>query len=846
MVDDFSKPFHNHSMPGFRASISLLRLVTLVSALTAQACAGDAQTLQLVPARLQLAGPEAPHRVLALLSLNGDVVGEAPAAVELSSSDDNVVLVDGSTLIPRGNGAATVTGQWDGQTATCQVTVSGMDQPHAWSFRNHVQPILARYGCNAGSCHGALAGKGGFKLSLRGYDTVRDHYWITRQARGRRVELGDPGRSLLLAKPTVAIPHKGGLRFDVDSRPYRVLSAWIAAGVAPPRDEDPRIDRLEVLPERMILSPGQSLSLLVRAHYDDGRSEDVTEWAKFRTVDEAVAKVDELGRTQVVGHGQGSVTAWFAQQIVVATITVPYPNSPDENVFTGSPSRNFIDDCVLEKLAQLRLPPSGQCTDPAFVRRAYIDTIGMLPTRDEVRIFLDDASADKRDRLIDQLLAREEFVDYWTYKWSDVFLVGRRKIPGGAVNPYYQWLRKHVADNTAWDAVVREVLTAKGDAHEQGEVNFYSSNQSPEALSESASQAFMGLSIGCAKCHNHPLEKWTNDQYYAMANMFARVRAKGWGGRADNGDGKRFVFVADTGDLIQPSSGRPQAPAPLDAAPLPFNAQDDRREYLAEWMTSPDNPYFARAAANRIWANFFGVGIVEPVDDLRLTNPPSNARLMRETAQYLVDHDFDLKALMRAILQSETYQRTSLPLAENAADRRFFSRYYPRRLMAEVLLDAIVQAAGTSSTFTHVRKFDGKRDEVKDYPEGTRAVELKDSAVESYFLDAFGRNDREIICECERFSAPTMVQVLHLSNGDTINHALAAENNRISESLNANKDDRQLITEIFLTALARGPTEIELDSLLAELTAAPDADRRILIEDLFWGVLSSREFLFNH
>jgi len=803
-------------------------------------------TLQVAPANVTLVGPDARHRLLPFYRSGEHIVGFAADEVTWASSDESVVTVENMALVTRGDGQAVVTATWDQQSVHCDVTVQEFESPHEWSFRNHVQPILARYGCSAGACHGALAGKGGFKLSLRGYDTLRDYYWITRQARGRRIELADPGRSLLLAKPTVAIPHKGGLRFDLDSRAYQVLSEWIAAGVPAPAEHDPVLQWIEVLPAQALLNPGDTFSLLVRAHYSDGRIEDVTDWAKYSTTNETVVKVDDSGRVEVVGYGQGSLTIWFSQQIVVSTITVPYPHEPQDELFAESPRRNFIDEVVLEKLTELRLPSSPRASDEEFVRRVFIDTVGLLPTADEVRQFVNDDVVEKRDRLIDDLLARDAFVDYWTYKCADLLLVTQRKLQSKAVNAYYKWIRSHVEKNTPWDEMVRELLTAKGNSFEQGEVNFFSIHQSPEHQSENASQAFMGLSIGCAKCHNHPLEKWTNDQYYAMANLFARTRAKGWAGPYEAGDGKRFLVVSDVGELVQPNSGKPQPPAPLDAEPLAFDSTEDRREYLADWMTSPENPYFAHAAANRIWANFFQVGIVNPVDDMRLSNPPSNAQLINAIAEYLVERKFDLKALMRVILQSETYQRSSLPLEENKSDRRFFSRYYPRRMMAEVLLDAIAQTTDVPAKFTHILNFNGTRAEVKDYPETTRAIQLKDSAVDSYFLDTFGRNDREITCACERFSSPTMVQVLHLSNGDTINEALRAEDNRIGQLLKKEATNAELLEEIYLAALARQPTVRESAELLSELAKVEDAQRRELVEDILWGVLSSREFLFNH
>ncbi|MEM0927495.1 MAG: DUF1553 domain-containing protein, partial [Planctomycetota bacterium] len=399
--------------------------------------------------------------------------------------------------------------------------------------------------------------------------------------------------------------------------------------------------------------------------------------------------------------------------------------------------------------------------------------------------------------------------------------------------------------NQPWDAFVREILTATGRSDQNGATNFYALHQSPEEMTENACQAFMGLSIGCAKCHNHPLEKWTNDQYYSMANLFARVRAKGWGGDSRNGDGVRTLYVSTSGELIQPNRGRPQPPAPLDAPPLPQDFDGDRRVVLAEWMTSPDNPYFARAICNRVWANFFGRGLVEQVDDLRLSNPATNERLLDALRDHLVDSGFDLKQLMRTILQSATYGRSSQALPANQDETKYHSRYYPKRLMAEVLLDSIDQVLGTSTSFNEVAFSGADRQKTDFYQSGTRAIELYDSAVASYFLKTFGRNPREITCECERADEPSMVQVLHLSNGETLNQKLASEESFLTQAIEAELEDRDIIQQLFLRSLQRMPSTTELQRLRTVMEEYGD-DRRTALEDVAWSILTSTEFIFNH
>ncbi|NBW85417.1 MAG: DUF1549 domain-containing protein, partial [Planctomycetia bacterium] len=411
----------------------------------------------------------------------------------------------------------------------------------AVSFELDVMPILSKAGCNGGGCHGALAGKGGFRLSLFGYDPAADHLSITRDARGRRVDLADPGTSLLLTKPTMAVAHKGGKRLDVDDEDYRLLAAWIAAGCPGPDAREKKIVSISLAPAEAALAPGSTQQCAVTATYSDGSTRDVTPWARFTSTDETITTIDPSGLVTVVGHGEGAVTAWFSSQIALARVVVPFPHEIPPTVFAETPRANLIDDLVLEQLQKLRLRPSPPCDDATFIRRAFIDTIGRLPTPEEVRGYLEDTSATKRDRLVDQLLARPEFVDYWTYKWSDILLVSGSKLRPDAVNAYYQWIRDRVAKNTPWDRLVREVVTACGSSLENGATNFFAVHQDPETMAENVSQAFMSLSINCAKCHNHPLEKWTNDQYYAFANLFARVRAKGWGGDSRSGDGRRTL-----------------------------------------------------------------------------------------------------------------------------------------------------------------------------------------------------------------------------------------------------------------------------------------------------------------
>ncbi len=809
----------------------------LLTILCAAALQASGEGIALLPGDFTLQGPSARQTLVVESVRGGRFTGALPDAV-LVSETPGIVRIEQGLAVPVANGSATLSARHGAHRASVKVIVKEMDKPFEPSFRNQIQPLLARFGCSSGACHGALAGKAGFRLSLRGYDDEGDFSVLTRHALGRRINLEDPGRSLLLLKPSGALKHKGGVRFSPGRRDYDMLADWIAHGVPGPRKDDPRIERLEIVPPALTLKPGDEQQIIVLAHFSDGSVRDATPWAKYTGSDSTVAVPDETGRVKVIGNGQGAITAWFLSKIAIGLVTVPYANELAPDVFTKAPKRNFIDERSMEKLRELRLPPSPRSGDAEFLRRAHLDSIGVLPTAAEARAFLADPSPDKRDRVIDALLARPEYVDYWTYKWSDLLLVNSKRLKGPVMWAYHTWIRNQIAANAPWDRFARDIVTAKGGTLEHGNGTFFLLQDDPTEMSETVSQVFLGMAINCAKCHNHPMEKWTNDQYYGFASLFARVRVKN--GRRD---GDSIVFTAPDGELVQPLTNRPQPPAPLDAKPLPPGDPRDRREYLADWLVDPSNPYFSRSIVNRVWANFFGTGIVEAVDDLRLTNPASDEALLSALAAELAREKFDLKALMRTILRSETYQRSSRTVPGNATDRRFYSHYYPRRMMAEVTLDALSQVSGAATEF-HQAAERGRGNFA--YPAGWRALQLPDSNIDSYFLKSFGRPDRIIPCECERTSEPSMSQALHMANGDTLNQKLRAKNNRIDRLIAAGTADEEVLEDLFLSALTRLPTAEERRRYAEVLASAPDVPRRELLEDLYWGILSSKEFLFTH
>ena len=702
-----------------------------------------------------------------------------------------------------------------------------------WSFRNHVIPVLTRMGCNSGACHGAAAGKGGFKLTLRGYDPEADFNVLTRQSLGRRVNKLEPAKSLMLLKPTMAIGHGGGKRLSADSLEYKVLSEWIAGGLTAPAENDARITRIEITPKTSTLASNAEQQLRVLAHFTDNHSEDVTKWVKYSSADPGTASVDEDGKVKMNSSGETAISVWYLSQVAFARVANPYPNKIAPEVFAASPRLNFIDELVIKKLQTLNIAPSEQTTDREFIRRAFLDATGTLPSPQEIESFLADNSPAKRAKLVDGLLAREEFTDYWTNRWADVLLVSSDKIGSTAMWSFYNWLRDGVATNKPWDKTVRELITAKGNTLENGAANYYVLHKDVTELTENVSMAFLGMSITCARCHNHPLEKWTQKQYFQMANLFARVGLKN-GVRA----GDVEVYSNPAGEVNHPRLGKPLPPTPLDGEALPFDSPKDRREHLAEWLTSPSNPYFARAAVNRIWKNFMGRGLVEAVDDMRATNPPSNDELLATLTKDFTDHGFDLKHLIRTVMNSAAYQRSSKPNETNKQDERFYSRYVIKRLPAEAMLDAVSQVTGVPTDFP-------------GYPAGIRAMQLPDARVNSYFLTIFGKPPRFATCECERSSEPSVTQALHVINGDTINQKLRAPGGLVDSFLKLGATDEAIINHLYLSALSRRPDKNEIAQLLSamnenDMSKASDITKRQAIEDLVWAVLTSKEFLFNH
>ncbi|NUM55290.1 MAG: DUF1553 domain-containing protein [Candidatus Hydrogenedentes bacterium] len=808
----------------------------LVAALASTTMSSAESRLAMIPSAIALTHQGANHSLI-VERMNGDEsAGDLTPKATFASSNPAVAEVDAKGLVRAiGDGEATITATVDGQSVTATVTVTGTDKPFTPSFRNDIAPLLFKMGCNTGACHGAAAGKNGFKLSLRGFDFDWDHKVMTRQANARRLSLSEPEQSLVLLKATMEVPHGGGERFRNDSESYRILRDWIAAGAPAANAADPLVQSIEPYPNSVKLAKDATQQIIVRANYSDGGYADVSRWVKYETTDDSVAVVDDNGKITVTGPGAASITVWYASKVSAVRVLVPREKPVAPELFAKAESYNYIDELVMRQLKSLQIAPTNLCTDAEFIRRASLDATGVLPKPDDVAAFVADTNPKKRRDLIAKLVESPEFVDYWSYKWSDLLLLSSKNIPRREeLISFYRFIRDSVAANKPWDTFVTELLTANGSTLDNGAANYLAMHKETVDLTETTSQAFLGFSITCARCHNHPLEKWTQDDYYGMANLFARVKYK-------NGQrGNDTEVVTDTfGDVLHPRIGAPMPPRPLDGEPLDLASSNDRRIELAQWLTSPDNTYFTRAIANRVWRNYMGRGLVEPEDDLRLTNPPTNGPLLDALAEDLAGHCYDLRHLMRTIMESAAYQRESQPSDPELPDEHYYSQYIIRRLSAEVILDAYSQVSGVPTEFN-------------GYPAGFRAQQLPDSQVGSYFLSAFGRPERKQTCSCERTADSSIAQTLHVANGDTLNKKLSDERSFLTKLVADNVADEEALDQIYMRALARPPRPEERENALAILASAAqgaadsNAERRLALEDLVWAVLSGKEFLFNH
>ena len=698
------------------------------------------------------------------------------------------------------------------------------------SFRLDVMPILMRSGCNTGSCHGAARGKDGFRLSLFGFDPEADYQRITREISGRRINLALTAESFLLTKATNAVPHGGGARIKPGDEYYNTLKRWLDTGAKNDPGPVPAVVAVVLDPPEGVLDgAGATQQLSLRAKYADGSERDVTSLAVFLTNNDNAAKVDATGLVTAGNRGEAFVMARFETHTVGSHfITLPKGLAFQ---WANPPAANVIDELIHAKLQKLRINPSAICTDEEFLRRASLDICGVLPTSDEYRSFMASADPQKRAALVDQLLVRKEFVDLWVMKWSELMMI--RTVPNEvsykAMLLYYNWLQERIEANTPIDQLVRELLSAKGGTFTEPATNYFQHERDTLKTAENVAQVFMGMRIQCAQCHNHPFDRWTMDDYYGFANFFAQI------GRKRGEDPREtIVFNSGNGDVKHPVGGRVVPPKFLGGA-VPDTQGRDRREVLADWLASPANEYFGRNLVNIVWAHFFGSGIVDEVDDVRVSNPPVNKALLDVLATRFVDSKYDFKQLVREICTSNAYQRSTQANETNADDDRNFSKARLRRIRSEVLLDVVTAATATQN------KFQG-------LPLGARAVQIADGNTSSYFLTTFGRATRGTACSCEVKMEPNLSQALHLLNGDTVQEKIAS-GGVVKRMLDEKRSAEQIVEEIYLRTLTRMPTDKERTALLEILQDPAAQDPAAIqrnLEDGFWAVLNSREFVFNH
>ena len=728
--------------------------------------------------------------------------------------------------------SAAVTGAAFAGDGVADNGISPVAEAGAVNFELDVMPVLASAGCNSGACHGKQRGQNGFQLSLLGFDADFDFQAIVQEARGRRVFPAAPEESLLLRKAAQRVPHGGGKRLDPDGPQYEVIRRWIAQGMPRRGADDPVLLGIDLSPPGRLLESREQQQITVTARYSDGSTRDVTHVTAFQSNEPAIVAVDAAGLVRA-GElaGEASIMARYMNCIATWNTAIPLAGSVDEALYTALPVANFIDPLVWDKLRQLRITPSDICDDATFLRRAHLDVIGRLPTPDEVRAFLADPASDKRSKLVDTLLARPEYADYWANKWADLLRPNPYRVGIKATLSLDAWLRDAFRENRPYDEFVSQLVTAQGSTWRNGAVTVFRDRREPDEIVTLVSQLFMGIRLECAKCHHHPFEVWGQDDFYGLAAYFARIGRKGTGLSPPISGGEEIVFTADSGSVAHPLTGAVVEPKPLFGTAPASEPGDDPRRALVQWMLADEQGYFAKVAANRVWAELMGRGLVDPVDDLRASNPASNERLLAALAQSFRDADFDLKKLIRTIMTSAVYQLDSLPSVRNAPDTRNYSRFYRQRLRAEVLLDAVCDVTGVPESFAAMAP-------------GSRAVELWTHRIDSLFLDAFGRPDANQDPPCERTSDSTVVQTLHLMNAPQLHKKVVADEGRAAVLAKSDRGPAQIVEELYLATYARTPTADELSATVPLFGDSPETRRRAA-EDLLWALVNTPEFLFK-
>ncbi len=808
----------------FHRTFGLALLAVASAAANVGRAEPQATKIEVFPPDVQLSTAADLQRFVVLATRADGVTEDVTTKAKATLGDPKLAKVDGNTLYPLADGQSQLVVEYAGHSANIPVVVKDAAAPRPVSYQLDVMPVFMRAGCNVGGCHGAASGKDGFHLSLFGYDPEADYHSLTREIGFRRLNLAIPERSLLLEKAIGEAPHTGGKRFEKNSEYYQTLLNWIKAGAPKDPGEVPTVETIELYPRQVVLEGAETKQpFIVRAKYSDGTDRDVSNLAVYLSNNDNSAPVDENGLVTAKNRGEAFVLARFdtktvGSQILVLPASLEYAPPETKPV-------NYVDELVNAKLQKLRILPSELCSDEVFLRRVTVDITGKLPTGEEYRQFVADSSADKRAKLIDGLLERKEFAEIWAMKWAELLMVkSNNRVSYKSAFLYNDWLTEQISNEVPLDKMVQELLTASGGTFRNPATNFYQVETDTLKTTENVAQVFMGTRIQCAQCHNHPFDRWTMDDYYSFAAFFSQI------GRKQAEDYREtIVFNSGGGEVRHPVGNRPMEPKFL-GGPKPDTKGKDRRELLAEWLTAPDNPFFATSVANRIWAHFFGIGIVEPVDDMRVSNPPSNPELLDALGKKLVEFKYDFKKLVRDICNSHAYQRSTVRNASNEKDERNFAHGRVRRIQAEMLLDCVTQVTQT-------------KDKFQGLPLGARAVQIADGTTSNYFLTTFGRSKRETVCACDVNNDPTLSQALHLLNGDTVDNKIRS-GGLVKSLLDAKKSPEEILSTLYIRSLSRQPSPEELAEVKKAIEGVDNQQQAL--EDIFWALLNSREFLFNH
>lgn len=800
----------------------------------------EIKELKIAPADIKLVGEDDARQIVLTGAITSGGSQDLTGDVEYEVADSKIARVTSTgRVVPLANGSTTITAKYGTKTVKATVNVASMDQSLPISFANHVVPIFSKLGCNGGGCHGKSGGQNGFALSLLGFVPELDYQTLVKENRGRRVLAYAPDSSLLLVKAAGIMAHAGGKRMEVGSDEYKLIRRWIASGMPWSDGKDLEVQKITVYPEQQIIQRNNRQQVAVYAHYNDGTVVDVTQRAQFETNDPDIAAVDTTGLVRTLDmSGEAAVMARFSSQVATFRATVPLGMKIP--AYTFEP-KTLVDRYTQKKWQELGIVPSDVCSDDVFIRRVYHDITGTLPTPKQVSDFLNDKNADKRDKVIDSLLETTEYSYLFANRWADVLRVkrGNQQNQNRAFGTFafHNWIREAIATDKPYDDFVREILVATGDEAKTPVTVWYRDLTKPEQFVDDACQLFLGVRVACAQCHHHPYEKWSQDDYWGMASFFAQIGRKAapnLGVNVQNqNQARQIIFNKGNGTVVNTRTNKTAVMRALDAPAVTLSAGEDPRHRLVDWMVDAKNPFFAKAVVNRYWAHFFGKGIVDPVDDMRVTNPPSNPELLDELAKDLVKNKFSLKHLVKVMVKSRTYQLSAMPNEFNKNDKKAFARYYPRRMSAEVLYDAVNQVTNSPGGFAGLPN---------DKHAPNRALMLPDESFPSYFLDVFGRPLRISACECERVSEANLAQVLHLLNSPEMQGKLTRGGGRAEQMVRDPRPDKEKVAELFVWAFARQPNEKQMDIALRNIQAN-GKNRQLAYENIVWALINTKEFI---